>query len=169
MNSDVPGPSEAGQPRAPQSIPRIDLDPFGAGFLSDPFAFYESLHDAGAVFWIAPLGVYGMARFAQVKQALEDWQTFCSSRGVGLSDFSKETPWRQPSLLLETDPPDHNPARQKDSYRAAAETQAEQYPAYAVEHSHALRGRLIRFTCHKFACANARCAIIPDSRRSYDS
>ncbi len=40
---------------------------------------------------------------------LNDPQTFCSSRGVGLSDFAKEEPWRPPSLILEADPPAHTP------------------------------------------------------------
>ena len=42
---------------------------------------------------------------------LADPATFCSSRGVGLSDFARETPWRPPSLVLERDPPEHDRAR----------------------------------------------------------
>ncbi|KAE9737303.1 cytochrome P450, partial [Escherichia coli] len=42
---------------------------------------------------------------------LNDPLTFCSSRGVGLSDFAKETPWRPPSLILEADPPAHTRTR----------------------------------------------------------
>ena len=34
-----------------------------------------------------------------------------SSRGVGLSEFAKQKPWRPPSLLLEADPPNHTAAR----------------------------------------------------------
>ena len=52
-----------------------------------------------------------MARFAEVHTALRDHETFCSSAGVGLSDFRKEKPWRPPSLLLEADPPDHTKVR----------------------------------------------------------
>jgi cytochrome P450 len=52
-----------------------------------------------------------MARHEHVYAALNDPETFCSSAGVGLSDFRKETPWRPPSLLLEADPPDHTRAR----------------------------------------------------------
>ena len=52
-----------------------------------------------------------MARHDDVQAALNDWQRFCSGAGVGLSDFRKETPWRTPSLILETDPPDHTRAR----------------------------------------------------------
>jgi 4-methoxybenzoate monooxygenase (O-demethylating) len=42
---------------------------------------------------------------------LLDHQSFCSGRGVGLSDFATETPWRPPSLLLEADPPLHDRTR----------------------------------------------------------
>jgi len=52
-----------------------------------------------------------MARHAEVDRALKDPETYCSSAGVGLSDFRKEKPWRPPSLLLEADPPEHTRAR----------------------------------------------------------
>jgi len=61
--------------------------------------------------WLEPIGCYGMARFDEVQAGLRDHVTFCSGRGVGMSDFSKETPWRPPSLLLETDPPVHDRTR----------------------------------------------------------
>jgi cytochrome P450 len=46
-----------------------------------------------------------------VRAALHDPDAFCSSAGVGISDFRKEEPWRPPSLLLEADPPEHGRAR----------------------------------------------------------
>ena len=52
-----------------------------------------------------------MARYEQVHAVLNDPQTFCSSRGVGLSDFAKEKPWRPASLILEADPPAHTRTR----------------------------------------------------------
>jgi 4-methoxybenzoate monooxygenase (O-demethylating) len=52
-----------------------------------------------------------MARHEQVRDALTDWQTYCSSAGVGLSDFRKEPPWRPPSIILEADPPLHTRTR----------------------------------------------------------
>jgi hypothetical protein len=67
---------------------------------------------------------------------LLDWSSFTSARGVGLSDFAKEKPWRLPSLLLETDPPLHDRTRKlmdrvlspaavrmlRENFAAAAET-----------------------------------------------
>src|SRR5712671_3287647 len=65
-------------------IPSLDLDPFSIEFLKNPHPVHAVLND--------PL-------------------TFCSSRGVGLTDFAKEKPWRPPSLVLEADPPAHRRTR----------------------------------------------------------
>ncbi len=92
-------------------LPRIDLDPFDERMLEDPYPFHVALRDAGPIFWLERYGIYGMARHAEVAAALKDWETYCSGRGVGLSDFATDPPWRPPSLLLETDPPEHARAR----------------------------------------------------------
>jgi len=93
------------------AIPITDIDPFSDEFLSDPYAFHGSLRDVGPVFWIERYQIYGTARHAEVSEALKRHQDFCSARGVGLSDFAIETPWRPPSLLLEADPPQHTQMR----------------------------------------------------------
>ena len=89
----------------------LDFDPFDEAALANPYAHHDALRDAGPVVWLEPVGCYGMARYAQVQPALIDWQTFVSGRGVGLADFSREEPWRPPSLLLEADPPLHDRTR----------------------------------------------------------
>jgi 4-methoxybenzoate monooxygenase (O-demethylating) len=89
----------------------VDLDPFDEAFLADPYSHHATLREAGPVVWLEAIGCFGMARHAEVQAALKDWQTFVSSRGVGLSDFATEEPWRPPSLLLETDPPLHDRTR----------------------------------------------------------
>jgi 4-methoxybenzoate monooxygenase (O-demethylating) len=94
-------------PAATTSYPVLDLDPFSIEFLTDPYPFHEELREAGPVVWLDRLQCWGMARYQEVHATLSDWQTFCSSAGAGLSNFRKETPWRPPSLLLETDPPLH--------------------------------------------------------------
>ena len=93
------------------SAPAIDLDPFSAAFLDDPYAGHERMREAGPVVWLERYGIWAMARHAEVHQALNDWQTYCSARGVGLSDFAKEEPWRPPSIILEADPPLHTKSR----------------------------------------------------------
>ena len=91
--------------------PALDLDPFADDFLREPDVHHEQLREAAPVVFLERYGVWAMARFAEVRAALRDHETFCSSAGVGLSDFRKETPWRPPSLLLEADPPQHTRTR----------------------------------------------------------
>ncbi|MGH3517423.1 MAG: cytochrome P450 [Haloechinothrix sp.] len=93
------------------AAPVSNIDPFDEEVLADPFAAHEELRELGAAVWLEGYGVWGMARHEHVHAALNDPVTFCSSAGVGLSDFRKEAPWRPPSLLLEADPPDHTRAR----------------------------------------------------------
>src|SRR6266550_8319860 len=96
---------------APVGVPSLDVDPFSTEFFEDPHAIHEVLREAGPLVWLDKWGVYGVARYAEVHAVLNDPLTFCSSRGVGLSDFARETPWRPPSLILEADPPAHTRTR----------------------------------------------------------
>jgi len=91
--------------------PVSKLDPFSDEFLGDPHRYHEELREAGPVVWLERYGVWASARHEHVHAALGDWETFCSSAGVGLSDFRKEKPWRPPSILLEADPPLHTRTR----------------------------------------------------------
>ncbi len=90
----------------------LDIDPFDEPWLADPYRNFAMLRDAGAVFYIPRYECYGMARHAQVHGTLKDWQTFVSARGVGLDRITDPAAhWREPSLLLETDPPLHDEMR----------------------------------------------------------
>jgi 4-methoxybenzoate monooxygenase (O-demethylating) len=93
------------------SRPVSSIDPFSHAFLSDPYPHHEALREAGPVVWLEQYGIWTMARHQEVRDALTDWQTYCSSAGVGLSDFRKEPPWRPPSIILEADPPLHSRTR----------------------------------------------------------
>jgi 4-methoxybenzoate monooxygenase (O-demethylating) len=87
------------------------IDPFSHAFLRDPYPHHGSLRETGPVVWLEQYGIWAMARHQEVRDALTDWQTYCSSAGVGLSDFRKEPPWRPPSIILEADPPLHTRTR----------------------------------------------------------
>jgi len=91
--------------------PASDVDPFCREFFEEPFAAYEELREAGPVVRLSRYGVWAVARYEQVHAILNDWKTFCSSRGAGLTDFAKEKAWRPKSLVLETDPPLHDRTR----------------------------------------------------------
>jgi cytochrome P450 len=92
-------------------IPHLDVDPFSLDFFADPFPAHERLREAGPLVRLDQWGVYGVARYAEVHAVLNDPITFCSSRGVGLSDFAKEKAWRPQSIILEADPPEHTRTR----------------------------------------------------------
>ena len=96
---------------AAPGIPHLDFDPFSIEFFADPFPTHERMREAGPVVYLNKWGVYGVARHAEVHAVLNDPQTFCSSRGVGLSDFAKEKAWRPQSIILEADPPAHTRTR----------------------------------------------------------
>ncbi|MDH6256886.1 cytochrome P450 [Bradyrhizobium sp. BR13661] len=124
---------------ATSGVPHLDVDPFDMNFLADPYPAHELLRETGPVVYLDKWKLYGVARYAEVHAVLNDPATFCSSRGVGLSDFKKETPWRPPSLILEADPPEHSRTRAvlakvlsptvmkglRDRFAAAAEERVE--------------------------------------------
>src|SRR5882757_5888295 len=89
-------------------VPVLDVDPYTAASLTDPFPYAAAIREAGRVVWLNGPNVWAMGRHADVQAVLSDWKTFVSGRGTGLADCTKEKPWREPSLLLETDPPLHS-------------------------------------------------------------
>lgn len=82
---------------ASTSVPHLDVDPFALEFFADPFPAHERLREAGPVVYLDKWNVYGVARYAEVHAVLNDPATFCSSRGVGLSDFAKESRGGRPA------------------------------------------------------------------------
>ena len=82
----------------PPGIPNLDIDPFSMEFLDDPHPSHALIREAGPVVRLDRWNIYAVARYAEVSAVLNDSRTFCSSRGVGLSDFAKEQPWRPPKI-----------------------------------------------------------------------
>jgi hypothetical protein len=97
--------------RPAAGAPGTDIDPFAPAFLADPYDDHEHLRELAPVVHLDRYGVFAMARHAEVTEALADWQTFSSARGVGIEDFARERPWRPKSIVLETDPPLHDRTR----------------------------------------------------------
>ncbi|WP_308015288.1 cytochrome P450 [Pseudonocardia sp. ICBG1293] len=92
-------------------LPTTDVDPFAPEVLTDPLGFQEELRAAGPLVRLTRHDVLALGRYAEVRAALVDWQSFRSGAGVGLANFHTEAPWRPPSLLLEADPPHHDAPR----------------------------------------------------------
>lgn len=104
MSTSLEAPSQNARPVS-------NKDPFDLNTLANPFPLHQHLRETGPVVWLEHYQIWALARYEQVHAALNDWETFCSSAGVGITDFRKEKPWREPSILLEKDPPEHTHAR----------------------------------------------------------
>jgi hypothetical protein len=74
------------------AIPQLDLDPYAPEFLADPYPPYEQLRDAGPVVWLNRYEHYLVARHAETRVVLEDWETYGSTRGFGLNDPEHDLP-----------------------------------------------------------------------------
>lgn len=95
----------------PAGMPVSDLDPFEPDFLAEPHAGHAHLRDLGPIVWLARYNVAAVARHAEVRQVLLDWESFSSARGVGMEDLDRHDRQRLPSVILETDPPLHSTSR----------------------------------------------------------
>ncbi|MBK4739354.1 cytochrome P450 [Noviherbaspirillum pedocola] len=91
--------------------PVSDFDPYAEDVLRDPWPYYQQLREVGPAIWLERYGALAFFRHEQVHAILSDPYTYCSSAGVGLTNFRTETPWRKPSIILEADPPEHGRAR----------------------------------------------------------
>lgn len=94
------------------SIPELDIDPYLEENLIDPYPMHETIREAGPVVRLKPYpDMVACGRHAEVHAVLNDWETFISGAGVGLTNFNKEEPFRPKSLILEADPPLHTTTR----------------------------------------------------------
>ncbi|KQW69900.1 hypothetical protein ASC67_05280 [Methylibium sp. Root1272] len=66
------------------------------------------LRDAGPVVWIEQLQMVCCARYAEVRQVLDDHGTFISSQGVGFNDFLNNA---FAGTIIQSDQPDHTALR----------------------------------------------------------
>ena len=93
-----------------------DLDPFSPEFRADPFAFYAELRALGPIVWLERYGIWVVSHYEQVRAVLTDYDVFSNAGGGGLTNYFEVPPWRQPSIILEADPP----APQQDQGRTDA-------------------------------------------------
>jgi len=120
----------------PAGAPIVDVDPFSTEFFADPYPCHATLRDAGKLVWLPSHNVAAAARYEEVRQALVDYKTFSSARGVGLADFERHGRFRLPSLILEADPPTHTRSRAvltKALSAAVMRSLREQFAAVADE------------------------------------
>lgn len=108
----------------PAGVAVWDVDPYDPKILADPVPYYAELRRRGPLVFIPRYAVLACGRYEVTKEVFSDHTRFVSSRGVGLTDFSLETPWRAPSIILEVDPPEHGKTRRVMSPGAVARLRA---------------------------------------------
>ncbi len=96
---------------AGNNAPIVAFDPYAAEVMLDPYPYYAQLREAGPIAWSNEYGVYAIGQYDTVTRVLTDHEAFCSSAGVGLTNFHTDDPWRKPSIILEVDPPEHSRTR----------------------------------------------------------
>ncbi len=75
-----------------------DIDPYSIDVLNDLEKWFAGLRERGPVVWLSRYGCWAVGNYNDVRTVFSDSARFCSLRGVGLSDFKKEKPWRQPAI-----------------------------------------------------------------------
>lgn len=86
------------------SVARLDIDPFASETLKYPQQFHQLLHQH-PVSYIPQHDIYAIGRFAEVSEAVSNWQQLASGKGIGYH------PSFRPQGLVEMDPPFHDTPR----------------------------------------------------------
>jgi len=83
-------------------IVESEVDPYADDFLLDPHPGYRRLRELGPVVYLPVHAAYALPRYAEVREALGDWERFSNASGVGLTD-----PYNAIPGVLHMDPPEH--------------------------------------------------------------
>ena len=85
-----------------------DIELYTEEALSDPYPIYKRLRDTEQAVWLSAYETYVFSRYADVRNALEDYEVFSSASGVTMNDRMNET---LSGGLLCSDPPRHRTLR----------------------------------------------------------
>lgn len=88
--------------------PSSNVDLYADAVLEDPWATYKELRDIGPVVYIESIDAYAVARYANAREILGDWESYTSARGVTLNDAADEA---FTGTVLASDPPGHDVLR----------------------------------------------------------
>lgn len=89
-------------------VPAIDVDLWSDDVLTDPYETYARLRSVGPVLYDAERDVYVLTRYAEIRAAVQDWQTFSSAKGIGVGEKGNRFAGNG---ILTSDPPRHEQLR----------------------------------------------------------
>ncbi|MTD52996.1 cytochrome P450 [Amycolatopsis pithecellobii] len=87
--------------------PHSDIDLFDDKILHDPYPVYRDLRQLGGAVHLDRFDAWALPRYADIRHALADWETFSSS-GIALNDPVNEM---LVGTVLAADPPEHDRLR----------------------------------------------------------
>jgi cytochrome P450 len=117
----------------------FSFDPYATAVDANPFPFYKTLRDEHPCFWSREANMWILSRYADIFNALGDWQTYSSAKG----NLMDELPGRAGATLGTTDPPRHNRLRaliQHAFTKRSLDSMAEEIRAVTVEQLATLKG-----------------------------
>ena len=85
-----------------------DIDLWSDENLSNPYPTYAKLRDQAAVVKLTKSDVWCITRYAEIKGALEDWESFSSVKAIGFNDGVNDA---LQGTTLASDPPMHTGLR----------------------------------------------------------
>lgn len=83
-------------------------DPTSERVHEDPYALYERLREEFPLYYCSSQDVWALSRYADVRDALRDWETFSSAQGVEIGEYVK---FFGEGSIQELDPPHHDTIR----------------------------------------------------------
>jgi cytochrome P450 len=108
----------------------VSFDPYDPSLIDDPYPTYRQLRDDAPAYYGAARNFWALSRFADVKAALGDHETFCSSQGLIVMESTDnyDAPAFPPGNMLLMDPPEHTAYRRLVSRRFLQKGVAELEP-----------------------------------------
>ncbi|MFL6287018.1 MAG: cytochrome P450 [Actinomycetes bacterium] len=86
----------------------VDVDMWSDTNLRDPFPIYAELRALAPVVRLVRHGAYAVTRYAEIRNMLQDWESFTSAKGVGMSEIANGRAGRG---VISSDPPIHSSRR----------------------------------------------------------
>jgi len=91
------------------ATPSTDADLFAPEVVADPFPTLTALREQAPAVYSTKYDFYVLTRYEDVRATAGDWESFTSSKGVGLTEqFNKQLV----GSVLATDPPEHDALRE---------------------------------------------------------
>ena len=75
--------------KTPGDVPVYRADLYSKAAIGDPYPHYAAMRRLGPVVWLPKQNLYALPRYAEVKSALRDNDTFRSNQGVALNPISR--------------------------------------------------------------------------------